>query len=142
MHPREVEMPALSINVNCWHLDWQVSSMAQILNALNQMFSPVEHLTLQRYKHTQSSEERNEVDRTEGRKLLGSFSNVKTLHIGDELVEEFSRCLQLGDGELPLELLPELQGLTYSGSGNTGDAFASFMDVRQSAGHPVALTHY
>ena len=139
VHPREEvempkEMPALSINANCWHLDRQVSSMAQILNALNQMFSPVEHLTLQGNKHTRSSEEHNEADRTEWQELLRSFSNVKTLYIGDELLEEFSRCLQLGDGELALEQLPELQRLTYSGSGNTGDAFASFMDVRQSAG--------
>jgi hypothetical protein len=139
VHPREaVEMHALSINVNCWHLDWQVSSIAQILSALSQMLSPVEHLTLQRGNHTRSSEEHNEADRSEWRKLLRSFSNVKTLHIGDELVEELSRCLQLEDGEL--ELLPELQELTYSGSGNTGDAFTSFMDARQNVGHPVALT--
>jgi hypothetical protein len=143
LHLREeVEKPALSINVNCWHLDWQVSSMVQILNALSQMFSRVEHLTLQRDKHTRSSEEHNEVDRTEWRRLLRSFSNLKTLHIGDALVEELSRCLQLGDGEIPLELLPELQELTYSGSGSTGNVFTSFMDARRNAGHPVALTHY
>jgi hypothetical protein len=45
----------------------------------------------------------------------------------------------LEDGELPLELLPELQELTHSGSGNTGDAFTSFIDARQNAGRPVTL---
>ena len=52
----------------------------------------------------------------------------------------FSRCLQSDDGELPPRLLPELQELTYSGSGDIGDAlaFALLIDSRQSAG-PIAL---
>ena len=73
------------------------------------------------------------------RSLLGSFRNVKTLRIDEGLVEELSRCLELDDGELPLELLPELQELTYSGSGNTGDTFTSFIDARQDAGRPLTL---
>jgi hypothetical protein len=52
---------------------------------------------------------------------------------------ELSRCLRLDDGEHPLELLPELQDLTYSGSGNASDAFTPFIDVRQNAGRPVTL---
>jgi hypothetical protein len=89
-----------------------------------------------------SSEEHNEVDRARWHKLLRLFSNVKTLRIALGLVEELSRCLELDDGELPSELLPKLQELTYSESGNTGDAFASFIDARRNAGHPVVLTRY
>jgi hypothetical protein len=44
-----------------------------------------------------------------------------------------------GHGELPLELLPELQELTFTGSGDVSDAFTSFIDARQNAGHPVTL---
>ena len=40
------------------------------------------------------------------------------------------------DGELPLELLPELQELTYSG---TGGAFNSFIETRQNADRPITL---
>ena len=71
--------------------------------------------------------------------LNSSFGNVKTLHVGDGIVKDISRCLQSDDGELPLELLPELQKLTYSGSGDTSNAFTSFIDARQSAGLPVTL---
>ena len=74
------------------------------------MFSAVEHLTLEHEVHSQSSEEHNDVDRIEWRKLLRSFSNVKTLCVEDGLVEELSCCLWLECGELPLELLPELAG--------------------------------
>ena len=137
----EIDMPidAFSINVDCWHLDWQVSSVAQIFNALSQIFSAVEHLTLEHEAHSQSSEEHNEVDRSEWRKLLRSFSNVKTLDIGDGLVGELSRCLRLEDGEHPLELLPELQELVYPESDDVDDAFTPFIDTRQNAGRLVTL---
>ena len=99
----------------------------------------MEHLTLEHSVHAQSSEEHDEADPTEWRKLLTSFRNVKTLRIAKGLVKELSRCLELYDGELPSELLPELQELTYFGSGNTGDTFTSFIDARQEAGRSVTL---
>ena len=139
IYPPEAETSTLSINVDCWHLDWQVSSMVQIFNALSQMFSTVEHLSLRLWIHSRSSEEHNEVDRAEWRKLLRSFGNVKTLRVHRGLVEELSRCLRLENGEYPLELLPELQELTYSGSGNTNNAFTLFIDDRKNAGRPVTL---
>ena len=130
---------ALGIAVSCCHLDWQVSSMAQISNSLGQIFSAVEHLALQHYVHSKSSEEHNDVDHTEWRKLLRPFSNLKTLEIDRGLVKDLSRCLELEDGELPLELLPELQEITFDGSGDTNDAFTSFIDTRRNAGRPVTL---
>ena len=136
---QQAETYALFIIVNCCHLDWQVSSAAQIFNLLSPVFSAVDHLSLKHEVHSQSSEEHNEADRTEWRKLLSSFRNVKTLLVAEGLVKELSRCLQLDDGELPLKILPELQELTYSGSANIGGAFASFIDARQNAGRPITL---
>ena len=132
-------MKVFFINLDCWHLDWQVSSMAHIFNSHSQIFSPVEHLTLAHQAHSRSSEEHNEVEPTEWRRLLGSFSNLKTLRIEDGLVREFSHCLRLEDGEHPLELLPELRELTYSKSGNADDIFTPFIDARLNAGRPVTL---
>ena len=139
VNPPETETGVFSVNVHCWHLDWQVSSVAQIFNALSQIFSTVEHLTFTHKFHSQSTEEHNEVDWAEWRKLLRSFSNVKTLRVDDGLVRELSRCLRLEDGEYPLELLPELQELTYPGSGDANDLFTSFADARQNAGRPLTL---
>ena len=146
INPPEADMPvaAFSINVDCSHLDWQVSSMTQIFNAFSQrlLLSGVEHLTLSdSYEvHSRLSEEHHEVDRTEWCKLLRSFSNVKTLRVHRGLVGELSRCLRLDDGEHPLELLPEVQELTYpGGSSNADGAFTPFIDARQSVGRPVTL---
>ncbi|KAI0276390.1 hypothetical protein BGY98DRAFT_707370 [Russula aff. rugulosa BPL654] len=134
-----MSMAAFSINVDCWHLDWQVSSVAQIFNSLSQIFSAVEHLTLSHKVHSQSSEEHNEVDCTEWRRLLRSFSNIKTLRVHRRLVGELSRCLRWDDAYHPLGLLPELQELTYSGSRSAGAGFTSFIDARRNAGRPVTL---
>ncbi|KAF8489508.1 hypothetical protein F5888DRAFT_1159762 [Russula emetica] len=130
---------SLHIRVLCPHLDLRVSAMAQISNSLSQMFSAVEHLTLEYKTHSQSFEEHNEVDRIEWRKILRSFSNMKTLRVGDGLDEEIARCLRLDDGELPLDVLPELRELAYSRSSHTDDDFTSFVNSRQSAGRPITL---
>ena len=137
----ESRMFAVGIVVNCCHLDWQVSSVAQISISLSQMSSAVEYLILKHEVHSQSSEEHNEVDRIEWRKLLRSFSNVKKLLVDNGLVEKLSYSLELEDGELPLELLPELQELIYYGSSDTGDAFTSFIDARRNAGGVVTLVN-
>ena len=64
---------------------------------------------------------------------------MKTLNVHDHLAKEASRCLELDNGEHPLELLPELQQLTYSGSSDTSDVFTSFIDTRQNVGRPITL---
>jgi hypothetical protein len=99
----------------------------------------VEHLTLEHKEHNWPPEAQNKVDHIEWCKLLSSFSNVKTLHIDNGLVEELSRCLQSDERKLPLVLLPELQELTYSESSNTDDAFTSFIEARQNAGRAITL---
>jgi hypothetical protein len=131
----EAEMYALKINVECMFRGWQVSSAAQIFNSLSPAFFAVEHLTFEhKYKDPDKAAP------TEWRKLLSSFRNVKTFRIaGEELVEALSDALELDDGELSLDLLPRLHELTYSGSGDTGDTFTSFIDSRQNAGRPITL---
>ena len=133
---------ALFIRVDSWHLDWQVSSVAQILKFPSQMFSAVENLVFEHEEHSLSSEEHNEVSRIEWRQILRSFSNVKALWIANGLVEELSRSLELGDGELPLELLPNLRELTFFQGGNTNGAFTSFIDARRNTGRPVNLVRH
>ena len=133
------EIFSIHIRVDCWLLDWQVSSVARLSDSLNQMFSAIEHLTLEHTAHSRSSEDHNEVDRTEWRIFLSSFSKVKTLFVDNVLVKELSGCLESEDGELPSNLLPELQELTYSGSGDTGNPFASFINARQNADRPVTI---
>jgi hypothetical protein len=123
-------------------LDWQVVSAAQVFHTLSTVFSAVEHLTLEYYRHHVSSEWNNEADRIHWRRLLGSFGKVKNLIVDDGLVEQLSGALQPGEEESPTELLPELQKLSYSASGALRNAFAQFADARQKAGSPVTVIHF
>jgi hypothetical protein len=132
--------PPLQLQILCRHLDWQVASAAQILGTFSPALSVVEEVTLVYKKHSQSSEWHNDVDRTQWRELLRPFTNTKILHVQDELVGKISRSLQSDDGELPLELLPNLKELGYSGGRDTRNPFTAFIDERQAVGHLVNLT--
>src|SRR5713226_1941040 len=74
-------MFTLEMSLDSRHLDWQVACMAQVFHTLRTMFSVLEHLTLEYCRHSISSEWNNEADRTQWRELLGSFNNLKTLHV-------------------------------------------------------------
>jgi hypothetical protein len=75
-----------------------------------------------------------------GANFLGPFSNVKTLRDRSKgSSRQLSRCLQLEDGELPLDLLPELEELTFPQDDNNRGAFASFINARENTGRPVTL---
>ena len=146
-YPRmETKTYPLSIFIYCDDHNCQVTAAAQVFNSLGQNISTVEHLTLEHRwavvwrvhnLHYLTSKRNDKVDRTKWRELLRPFSNVKTLHVDNELVKELSLILPPVDGELALELFPELQKLIYYG--DTGDAFTPFIDARQNTGRPVTL---
>ena len=134
---------AFRMDVDCEDLDWQVSSVAEISDALSQVFSAVEHLTLRvkRGNISPGTEECYEVGYTPWYRLLSSFANAKTLFVDSPLVAELSRSLLLVDEELPSGLLPKLQQLIYSGV--TGcDAFRPFIDSRRNASPRVTLIRH
>jgi len=128
----------INVAVMCRHLDWQVSSMAQISNVLYPLFSEVVDLTLDYRDHTLSSEWHNQADCTLWRVLLGSFRHVKTLRVHNGLVGEVSRALQM-DVEPPLEVLPELKELVCPAGRVDDKTFALLIREREVAGRPVSL---
>jgi hypothetical protein len=134
----ETEICSFKVDVYCEHLDWQVSSVAQILSVLSPLFSNVVDITLDYRGHTLSSESHNQVDRAQWRELLGSFRNVKTLRVHNGLVRDLSHCLQL-DGEPPLELLSELTELVRPAGSVNDKTFSAFIHEREVAGQPVNL---
>jgi len=134
--PVEATPINFAVEVICGHLDWQVSSMAQVFNILSPLSSTVVDLSLVYEDQTLSSEGHNQVDRTQWRELLGSFRNVKTLRVHNGLVGEVSRSLRL-DGEPPLELLPELNELMCPQGSHNDKTFAAFIHEREVAGQPI-----
>jgi hypothetical protein len=136
--PVENAFDNFNLDIACGHLDWQVSSMAQIFNFLHPLFSEVIGLTLDYREHHLSSEWHDQADRTLWRELLGSFGGVKTLRIHKGLIAELSCSLRL-DGEPPLEILPELKELVCPAGTVDDKTFATFIHDREVAGQPVSL---
>jgi hypothetical protein len=125
-------------NITCKHLDWQVSSITQILNDLRPSFSSVVDLILDYREHSLSSELHNEVDPTLWREILGSFRNVEILRVHKGFAAVVSRSLRL-DGDQPLELLPELKELVCPTGSVENKSFAPFIRDREVAGQTVKL---
>ena len=142
MSSREAHTYIFSVTVYHWNYT-EIYTVAQICNALRQVLSAVKHLTFRTFQRETSgfwgsyysNTEKNDIYRVQWRNIIRSFGNVRTLRVEEGLVEQLSRCLGLDDRELPLELLPELQELTYSR--DNSDAFTSFINARQNAGRPV-----
>jgi hypothetical protein len=133
----------LRLQIMCKDFDWQVASAVQILDTLSPVLSGVDNLALIHLAHNRLSELPDEVDRTQWRKLFRPFSNVKALSVPESLSGRISRSLRSEDGEMPLELLPNLRFLRHpdgGGYGNIyGNIFASFINERRAAGHRVDL---
>jgi hypothetical protein len=145
VYPRDdAPMYSFHTGITCRHTDWQVSFAAQIFRTLKTSFSTVELITLAFLSYPESPDA-NEIDLTQWRKLLRSFSDVKTLRVGDDFHGQISRSLQVDDGESSLEFLPELKELhypVYPRSYSDSNAFEAFIDARQNAGRPVTLVRY
>jgi hypothetical protein len=109
--------------------------VAQLSEVLSPVFSAVAELAINHYL---PSTQRNEANYTQWRKLLRSFSNVKTLRMPNVLIEDLSRSLR-SDGEQPLELLPQLQVLICP-VGSDAYSAAAFINARKVAGHLVRLS--
>jgi hypothetical protein len=126
------------VQITCRYLDWQVSSITQILNDLRPSSSSVGELILDYGEHSLLSELHNEVAPTLWRELLGSFRNVQILRVHEGLVREVSHSLRL-DGGQSLELLPELKELVCPTGSVKDKSFAPFVHDREVAGQPVKL---
>jgi hypothetical protein len=140
-HRRQSEQP-LYLQISCRHFDWQVASAIQILTTLSPVISLVKKLSISHEEHSRSSEWHNQVDRIQWRELLRPFSSLKVLHLGDGFVGlgGLPDSLASGDGEMAMEILPNLEELRYSGS-DIGDGFTPFINERKAAGHSVAVNH-
>jgi hypothetical protein len=139
LHAVPCKDPPLLLRIRCRHLDWQVASAAQFFGTLSPVLSVVEQLAFGYQEHKRSSEWHNNVDRRQWRELLRPFTNAKSVHVQDDLVSKIFRSLPSVDGDPPLELLPNLKEVGYSGESDARDAFSTFLNERQVAGHPVRL---
>jgi hypothetical protein len=131
----------LTLRIRCGDLDWQVASAVQFFDTLSPILSIVEQVTFSYEEHNQSSEWHNNIDQRQWRELLRLFTSAKAIRVQDNLVSKIFHSLSCGDGEPPLELLPNLEEIAYSGGSDAWDTFEFrvFLNERQKADHPISL---
>ena len=130
----------LSLRVICEPLDWQIDSVTQVCSALGKVLSAVEELTLDLDVDGMPSDWKDTLDNMLWHDLLRPFIGVKKLCIGSSLTLELSQALEQDAGGLVLELLPELQELDVQLEiDHAKNAFSTFVETRNSVGHPVHL---
>jgi hypothetical protein len=111
----------------------------QFLATLSPVLPVVKKVTFSYREHKQSSEWHNNFDRRQWRDLLRPFTDAKTIRVHDDLIRTLFRALPSINGEPPLELLPKLKEVGYSGGSDGRDALNGFLNERQVAGHPIKL---
>ena len=124
------------------HLDWQISFGTQIFLALRAVLSEVEHLSLKFSRDFKVSETDDDIDPTQWHELLRLFNDVKILRVDEFSLWPILRSLEVGDGGLPLGLLPELKELQCPSQLRYGRLSRKLIDARQKAGRPVTLVDY
>jgi hypothetical protein len=142
MYPREgAPMYSLYMDIFSIHIHWQVVSVTQIFHQLRTLFSGVEHLSLEfrRNPLAEAFELNEDYGHINWGELLRPFGNVKTLRLDDRLKGPLSYYLR--DGELSVELLPELKVLEYPASQGPENLFSAVIDAHNDAGRPITVVH-
>jgi hypothetical protein len=128
----------LMLQIGCGQLNRRVATV-QFFGSLSPVLSVIEKVAFSYDAYYPPRLWVTNVDRSQWRELLRPFTNAKTIHVKNALVSRIARSLQSEDGEPPLELLPNLEEIGYSGGSDARDAFVIFLNERRVAGHPVSL---
>jgi F-box-like len=123
-------------------LDSPILCAIRIFDTFSPVLSLVEQVTLiVDGDELEVSQQHDEVDRTLCPRLHRIFRNVTKLRVAMEQVrgQGLGNLLCTKDGDLPLELLPNLEEVSYSGSDDE-NAFGPFINEREALDRPVRLT--
>lgn len=123
----------LFLQVSCQGLDWQVSSMAQILSQSSAILSHVAHLSI--HAHRLRAGWKNDVDPPDWLDLLRPFTVVETLLVSRQLAGHVGLSFQNVTAETDTEVLPALRLLCLEGQ--LDGSVSKFTAVRRQSGHPI-----
>jgi len=137
------DVTTLYSEVLCNPLDWQLSTLPQVLDSFLPSLSTLESLEIA----VSHEDWQGEIEVIQWQEFFHPFTSVKIMSLQDEAsVRLVVPALQELSRERATEVLPALQNLslTTSGSSPSGplkEAIEEFIATRQLYGHPVTV-HY
>jgi hypothetical protein len=133
------------LGTKCERLDWQLSSMTQILSQQLPLLSHVDHFEICESVYSISRiewEDDPDMDPLQWLELFRLLIAVQSLFVSERLVHRVVAALKELTGEMAVEVLPALRSLSLEGlepSGPVQDAIKSFITARQLTNHPVEV---
>jgi hypothetical protein len=126
------------LKISCGKLDWQLSSLAQVLTFFPSLYM-VEHLSILDFTISFSSKD---IESVQWLEIFQQFTAVKHLSAPRGFLESIALFLQELVEERVLDALPALERLSLIGlrsSGPAQEAIGKFVAARELSGHPVAI---
>jgi hypothetical protein len=133
------QLHQFDLGIKCERLDWQLSSMTQILSQQLPRLSHVERFQIRESRFRSGDvrigwEDDPDMDSLQWLELFRLLIAVQSLHVSERLVHRVAAALKGLTGEMAMQVLPALHTLWLEGlqpSGPVQDAIKPFATARQ-----------
>ena len=132
------------LRISCMELDWQLSSLAQVLTSFFPSISMVENFYVFGPQYL-PSQWQHEIENVQGLEIFQPFTGVKDLYVSKRFAPCIALALKDVVGERVTDVLPGLESLFLEGiedSGFVQQAIGQFVSARQLLGHPIAVSRW
>ena len=128
------------LRISCREVNWQLSSLAQVLTSVFPSIHMVEHLYISGPRYLPSQWQQVEITPWLG--IFLPFTDVRNLYVCKEFAQCIALSLQDLVGEIGMGMLPALESLFLENlqpSGPVQEDIQRFVVARRRLGYPVAV---
>ena len=134
--------PAVSVEIPCKELDWQISSLEQVCTSCLPPLSALEDLYISQKTHSKPDWKDN-VEDSLWLELLHPFPTVRNFFLSEEFAPRIAPALEELVGARTTEVLPTLQNIFVEGlkpSGPVQEGIRKFVAARQVTSLPLSVS--
>ena len=133
----------IKLGISCGHIDWQLSSLAQIFNSSfpQALLLAVESLVIR--SNESQMRWQDDIEGNQWLELLHSFTAVKNLYVPSKFMQGIALAAQEPVGGSVPDVLPALQNLFLGElrpSEPVQEAIGHFVTARQLSGHAISIS--
>ena len=132
------------LGISCKALDWQLSSLEQVITSFYPSIYTVEHLYIHKRQLPQTQQQLD-LENMQWLEIFHPFTAVKDLYLSKEFAPSIAAALQELVGGRTAEVLPILQNIYLEGlkpSGPIQEGIQKFVAARQLSSHPITVSRW
>ena len=132
------------LRISCRELDWQLSSVAQVITSFFPSIYRVEHLYVYGSRYLPSQWE-DDIENMQWLEIFHPFIAAKNLYVSKKFAQCVAPAMQDLVGEMVTDVLPALESLfleELQPSGPAREAIGQFVATRELLGYPVAISNW